>query len=188
MRLLEPSKGALSYFPLDLVFRQGGSVAQIITWSRDSGDGVDDLCAIISPNGECLVYQGLGPDISLQWSLTGRFSVGVPMSVRSHAKISSAEILATNNGFMSMDEAIANQQSQGELGTFGGKIIREINNATQSYKGNFGWENCFYPRGSMYIVNIPVTSTQFLQYVRNTDTGLVVSVQRLERSHLLCIW
>lgn len=165
-------QGSLTYFPLDLVFHKGGNVVQVLTWSRDSGDGVDDICAIISSNGEALVYQGLGPDILTQWSLIGRFSVGIPMSVRAHAKIQSAEVIASSDGFMSMDEAIVNQQSQ-ETSVFGGKIIRAANFASQNYAGLFGWECFYYPRGSWFIINVPIntTGTQFEQYVRNADTG-----------------
>ena len=165
-------QGNLTYFPLDLVFHKGGYVVEVITWSRDSGDGVDDLCGIISSNGEALVYQGLGPDITTQWSLVGRFNVGNPMSVRAHAKVDSAEILMTNDGIMSMDEAIANQQTQ-EPNTFGGKIIRAANMASQNYAGLFGWECFYYPRGSWFVVNVPISNTPYQaeQYVRNADTG-----------------
>lgn len=163
-------QGNLTYFPLDLVFHRGGSVQLIITWSRDNGDGVDDLCAIISTNGECVVYQGTDPGNALTWSLVGRFSIGTPLGVRSHGKLASAEILLTSDGFMSMDEAISNQRAQ-ELQTFGGKIVLAANAAASAYGSNFGWESTHYPRGQMYIVNIPLTDTQFEQYVRNTSTG-----------------
>jgi hypothetical protein len=163
-------QGTLTYFPLDLVFHRGGSVQLIITWSRDNGDGVDDLCAIISTNGECVVYQGTDPGNALTWSLVGRFSIGTPLGVRSHGKLASAEILLTSDGFMSMDEAISNQRAQ-ELQTFGGKIVLAANAAASAYGSNFGWEATHYPRGQMYIVNVPITSTQFEQYVRNTSTG-----------------
>ena len=163
-------QGNLTYFPLDLVFHRGGSVQLIITWSRDNGDGVDDLCAIISTNGECVVYQGTDPGNALTWSLVGRFSIGTPLGVRSHGKLASAEILLTSDGFMSMDEAISNQRAQ-ELQTFGGKIVLAANAAASAYGSNFGWESTHYPRGQMYIINVPLTSTQFEQYVRNTSTG-----------------
>jgi hypothetical protein len=163
-------QGNLFYFPLEFVFYRGGYVVMITTWSRDNGDGVDDLCAIISSNGECLVYQGTDPSNILTWSLVGRFSVGVPLSTRSHGKLASAEIVLTTDGFLTMDEAIVNQRSQ-ELTTFGGKIIRAANSAANLYQGNFGWECIYYPRGNMFLVNIPITSSQFEQYVQNTNTG-----------------
>jgi hypothetical protein len=163
-------QGNLSYFPLEFVFYRGGYVVMITTWSRDNGDGVDDMCAIISSNGECLVYQGTDPSNILTWSLVGRFSVGVPLSTRSHGKLASAEIVLTTDGFLTMDEAIVNQRSQ-ELTTFGGKIIRAANYAATQYKANFGWECIYYPRGNMFLVNVPITSSQFEQYVQNTNTG-----------------
>jgi hypothetical protein len=163
-------QGALFYFPLDYVFREGGAVSLITTWSRDNGDGVDDMTAIISSNGECLVYQGNDPSSALAWQMVGRFHIGVPLSIRAVTKVGSAAIVVTNDGAQSLDEAIANQQTQ-DSSSFGGKVIRAFNIATTIYRSNFGWDCTFYPRGSMFIANIPINATQFEQYVRNTDTG-----------------
>lgn len=163
-------QGTLSYFPLDYTFREGGYVRLIVTWSRDNGDGVDDLAAFISNNGECLVYQGTDPGSVITWSLVGRFKTGRPLSVRSHEKVASQAVIATMDGFSSMDELIVNQRSQ-ELQSFGGKIIRAANDAASAYQANFGWECTYYPRGQMFLVNVPLAAAQFEQYVKNTNTG-----------------
>lgn len=164
-------QGNLSWFPLDFVFHNGGYCVNVVTWSRDNGDGVDDMTAFISSNGEALVYQGNDPGSALTWSLVGRFNIGVPLSTRAHGKMASAEIILTTDGFLTMDEAIVNQRAQ-ELQTFGGKIIRAANWAAGQYGSNFGWECCYYPRGNMFIVNVPVNgTTQMEQYVQNTNTG-----------------
>lgn len=165
-------QGALTYFPLDLVFHKGGYVVLIVTWSRDNGDGVDDMTAVISSNGEVLVYQGNNPSGSTaaDWQLVGRFNTGKPLGVRSHGKIASQEIILSLDGFISMDEAIVNQRTE-ETTSFSGKIIRASNTAAANYKSNFGWEAIYYPRGQMFLVNVPVSSTQYEQYVRNSNTG-----------------
>jgi hypothetical protein len=165
-------QGNLIFFPLDRVFRNGGYVLMIVTWSRDNGDGVDDMTAIISNNGETLVYQGTDPGNALAWSMVGRFQIGRPLSVRSHGKLASSEILCSMDGFVSMDEAIVNQRVE-EVNYFGGKIIRAANKAASDYQGNFGWEAIYYPRGQMFIINVPISNSphQAEQYIRNTNTG-----------------
>lgn len=164
-------QGNLNWFPLDFVFHRGGYCVNVVTWSRDNGDGVDDMTAFISSNGECLVYQGNDPSDSLAWSLVGRFNIGIPLSTRSHAKLASAEVLLTTDGFLTLDEAIANQRAQ-ELQTFGGKIIRAANAAAAQYGSNFGWECLYYPRSTAFIVNVPIVAGgQTEQYVQNTNTG-----------------
>jgi len=165
-------QGNLSYFPLDNVFHKGGYVVQIITWSRDSGDGVDDLCAVLSNTGEILVYQGLGPDILNQWELVGRFSAGRPLSVRSHGKLASTEIVINTDGFNTMDELIVNQRTQ-ELQTFAGKIFRAAAQVTSNGPAYFGWEAINYPRSSMFLINVPLVAdaSQTQQYVVNTNTN-----------------
>lgn len=163
-------QGSLSYFPLDTVFNRGGHVGQIITWSRGGGDGFDDVVAIISSNGEALVWKGDDPGDATAWSLVGRYLIGTPLSVRAHCKIASAEVLLTTDGFVSLDEAMVNQRTQ-ESASFGGKIIRACNSAAQQYRANFGWECTYYPRGQMFLANIPIATGQFEQYVRNMSTG-----------------
>lgn len=163
-------QGNLTFFPMDVVFREGGYVAQILTWSRDSGDGVDDITAVISSNGEAIIYQGNDPGTALAWAMTGRFSIGRPLSVRSHGKMASAEIMVTMDGFVSMDEAIVNQRTHEDT-SFGGKITRAANLVVQAYKANFGWEVTYYPLGQMLLVNVPIAAAQFEQYVMNVNTG-----------------
>lgn len=164
-------QGQLNFFPLDLVFKNGGNVVNVITWSRDNGDGVDDIFAAISSTGEVLTYQGTDPGTALNWSMMGRFQIGRPLGVRGHGRLASTEIILTTDGFMSMDEAIVNQRTA-EGNTFAGKIIRAAQNSALQYQANFGWECFYYPRQGLFIVNVPVVSGgQTEQYIVNVNTG-----------------
>lgn len=163
-------QGNLAYFPMDLTMQRGGYTALVISWSRDNGDGVDDMTAIISSNGEAIVYQGTDPGFALNWSMVGRFNIGTPLSVRAHGKVASQEIILSLDGFSSIDDAIKTQETNAAEG-ISGKIMRATWDAVSNYQNNFGWECLYYPRGSQFIVNIPISATQFEQYVQNTGTG-----------------
>jgi hypothetical protein len=71
-------QGTLSYFPMEFLFQEGGYIKFIFSWSRDNGDGVDDIAAFLSSKGEMLVYQGTDPSNVLSWNMVGRFHVGIP--------------------------------------------------------------------------------------------------------------
>lgn len=150
--------------------QRGGYIVQVITWTRDSGDGVDDYCAFIFSTGETLIYQGDDPSDSLRWSMVGRYQIGAPLGTRSHIRYASTEILLTDDGFVGLDEAIQNARTE-IVNTFGGKIVRAAKEAAKKYRTFFGWQAIYYPAGNLFIANIPIASDQFQQYVKNTNTG-----------------
>jgi hypothetical protein len=163
-------QGVLSEFPFGNFVQKGGYLQQIISWTRDAGDGVDDYCAFVFSTGETLIYQGDDPSIVNQWSMIGRFQIGVPLGVRAHARFASTEIILTNDGFVGLDEAIQNARTQ-MVDTFGGRIVRAAQQAAQQYGSNFGWQALYYPRGNLFLANVPLSATEFEQYVKNTNTG-----------------
>jgi hypothetical protein len=61
----------LTRFGVGEVFKQGGALREIITWSVDSGSGMRDQTIFISSLGDVVVYQGFDPDDSRQLD-TGR--------------------------------------------------------------------------------------------------------------------
>lgn len=150
--------------------QRGGYIVQVITWTRDSGDGVDDYCAFIFSTGETLIYQGDDPSDSLRWSMVGRYQIGAPLGTRSHIRYASTEILLTDDGFVGLDEAIQNARTE-IVNTFGGKIVRAAKEAAKKYRNNFGWQAIYYPAGNLFLANIPTSATEFQQYVKNTNTG-----------------
>lgn len=151
--------------------QRGGTLVYGITWTRDSGDGVDDYCAFVFSTGEVLIYQGDDPSDSLRWSMVGRYQIGAPLGVRSHIRYASTEVLLTDDGFVGLDEAIQNARTE-IVNTFGGKIVRAAKEAAKKYRPNFGWQAIYYPAGNLFLANIPIASNQFEQYVKNTNTGM----------------
>lgn len=163
-------QGSLTKFDFSNFTQRGGHIVQIVTWTRDSGDGVDDYIAFIFSTGETLIYQGDDPAQILQWSMVGRYQIGKPLGVRAHVRFASAEVILTDDGFEGLDEAIQNARTEIEH-TFGGRIFRAAKRAAKLYSGNFGWQPIFYPQSSLFLVNVPISSTESEQYVKNTNTG-----------------
>lgn len=163
-------QGVFTAFDLEFVARKGGYVVQMITWTRDAGDGMDDLLVIVFSTGEMIVYQGDDPSNATRWAIVGRYQMGAPLSIRSHTKLASTEILVSRDGILAMDEAVNNERVQSD-NTFGGKIVNAVQRAAQAYNANFGWDVLFYPAGNLLLINVPVSSVAAEQYVRNTNTG-----------------
>lgn len=163
-------QGVLHPFDLSTFTSRGGIIKQLVSWTRDAGDGVDDMFVIIFSTGETIIYQGDDPANTNQWSMIGKYSLGAPLGVRAHCRFASTEIILTDDGFVGLDEAIQNARTQ-IVDTFGGRIVRAAKSAAKTDRANFGWEALYYPDGNWFIANVPISATQSVQYVKNTNSG-----------------
>ena len=166
--------GALTEFPLGIVSQSGGKIVECCTWTRDGGDGLDDLFVILMSTGEVLIYQGDDPGSN--FSLIGRFQIGSPLSVRGSVNVGSERVIATKDGYLNLSAALSAGRAT-DAGNISAKIIKAAKQAANDYADNFGWEMTLYPKESMLIVNVPVdpdtTAAQstYEQHVLNTTTG-----------------
>lgn len=163
-------QGALTYFDLSGQLQTGGALVMMVSWTLDSGDGVDDLAAFIFSTGEVLIYQGDDPGDAAAWSLVGRFQIGEPLGIRAHAKVGGTEIIITRDGYVDLAQALRDGRYS-EQSAYSNKIIRATKQATGLYFQQYGWQALLYPAGQMFIVNAPVTTGQSIQHVRDTSGG-----------------
>lgn len=78
---LQSKSGALKLLPLNALFRRGGFIVAIHTWTLDGGAGVEDQLVIFSSGGEAVIFGGTDPDSDFQ--VTGIFRFDSPMSKHS---------------------------------------------------------------------------------------------------------
>lgn len=164
-------QGKLTRFQLGTVAQQGGNLINMLTWTLDSGSGVDDLAVFVMSSGEALVYQGADPSNANNWSMIGRFNIGQPFAYRGHARLASDEILITRDGYLNISSAL----QAGRLNPdqhISAKIINAVKQKTDALSNKYGWQICFYPRGNWLIVNVPIeTNRVYEQHVYSTKTG-----------------
>lgn len=163
-------QGALTEFDLSTQLQTGGTLVMMVSWTLDSGDGVDDLAAFVFSSGEVLLYQGDDPGDATAWALVGRFQIGEPLGIRAHAKVGGTEIIITRDGYVDLAQALRDGRYS-EASTYSNKIIRAAKEATKLYYQQYGWQAILYPAGQQFIVNVPVTTGQSVQHVRETSTG-----------------
>lgn len=70
--------GELDVFPLSAIFKKGGTIRAMASWTRDGGMGMDDILAIFTSHGEVALYQGVDPDNDFQ--LVGVYKFDPPQS------------------------------------------------------------------------------------------------------------
>lgn len=163
-------QGEMRYFDLTGQTQSGGELLFMLTWTRDGGDGIDDLAVFVFSTGEILVYQGDDPQDILSWAMKGRFRVGEPLGRRSFAQVGGDNILLTKDGWLNLSAALSDGRYS-EASGYGVKIVKAAKEMAVAHDEEFGWEAVLYPRGALFVVNVPLGSGLFHQHVRNTNTG-----------------
>lgn len=98
--------GTLSEFDLGPVLNRGGRILFGASWSRDTGEGPDDLCIFVSAQGEVIVYQGSDPSSASTWALVGVYDISRPLNKFSWFKMGSDVCIMTEEGIVKVSEAL----------------------------------------------------------------------------------
>lgn len=161
-------QGVLTILPLGQVFRMGGFLMQMATWTIDNVDGINDYAAFITSEGEVAVYQGFDPSSIATWSLVGTFRIGRPIGRRCICKFASDVLVICTDGLAPLSKALLTDRTQPDV-LLTNKIINAINADAAAYGSNFGWQCIEHPLGNKLILNVPeVTDTTAHQWVMNT--------------------
>lgn len=166
--LIDTIGGSLTKFELGSVSQLGGDLISARSWSRDGGDGLDDLMVFFMSSGQTLVYKGTDPGDADAWSIVGKYSISPPISDRAVLEFGGDifYISETDAVFLSdvinLDKVVVSES----------KLSGAIRDSANSYSSNFGWELIYYPNKGWLIINVPKsTNSSYTQYVKNSIGG-----------------
>lgn len=163
--------GAANVLDLSSLFRLGGYLMAMATWTVDNAAGIQEYAVFLSSEGEIALYQGYDPSTSGSFSLVGMFRVGRPVGRRCFEKIGSDIAVISTDGLFPLSKALLTDRYQLQ-DALTNKIVSLVNTDVQAYGSNFGWQPCLYPLGNKLLLNVPqATNTTQYQYVMNTITG-----------------
>lgn len=161
-------QGALTLLPLGALFRLGGYLMQMATWTIDNVDGINDYAAFVTSEGEVALYQGFDPSSPSTWSLVGIFRVGRPIGRRCYIKYGADILLICADGLLPLSKALLTDRTQPD-DVLTDKIRNAINTDVQDLSANFGWQVILHPIGTKLIVNVPdIQDSTAHQWVMNT--------------------
>ncbi|MAS09922.1 hypothetical protein [Salinisphaera sp.] len=168
----------LTQFPLSYVGQFGGNLVTMETWTRDSGEGVDDLLVCVMSSGEIIVYSGGDP--GADFSIEGVYQIGSPIGRRCAVKWGGDLIIITQDGYVSLSAMLRRRTDK--QGVLSDKINLAVTGQIEGTGDQFGWQPILYPRGDMLLFNYPVSSGQFEQHVLNIKTGAWTKFRGLDGS------
>lgn len=164
--------GAATQFPVGSLFKKGGYVIAIGSWTVDSGAGSNDLFVIVSSNGEVAVYQGTDPASSATWALIGIYAQPQPLGNRPLVDYGGDLLYLSKVGLIPMSKVIQSTiVDRSETVSF--KIDGAFIDAANEYAANTtDWHMVVHNAQNMLVVNVPVSSDPLLsyQFVMNTIT------------------
>lgn len=169
---IDSIQGLAAVLPFGNFLKKGGSLQSAANWTLDAGEGVDDLLAVVSTEGQLAVYKGTDPASASSWALVGVYDVGRPLGRRCFAQFGGDLVILTENGAFPLSRLI----TSGNI-NFVSALSAKIQNTwatTVATVGitTVGWDVVVYPQFDAMIVNIPVAGpTPAAQFAMNTVTG-----------------
>lgn len=164
--------GALTKLDLGGLFKLGGSLLAMGSWTRDGGSGPDDLAVFVTTRGEVALYSGTDPSSVTTSQLVGVFTIPYPIGRRCLNKAGSDISILTSLGLVSGAQILAAAESSTTRIAITNKIAGAFRSAYLAAATSYGWQVFEYPNASLVVINVPVTerTTQY-QYVINIETG-----------------
>ena len=160
-------QGVAELFDLGEVFPRGGYLAEIASWSVDTGEGLNDKLVFVSSEGDIALFSGIDPD--QDFSLDGLFRIGAPINRRSAVKRGGDLVIATREGVVSM-AAVLQEQSEGGATTIT-DVIKPLLSALGNNLTNIEeWQLVMYNRIEMLLYNTSDSAGINAQYAMNTTT------------------
>lgn len=161
-------QGTLTQLPLGAIFKMGGYLMQMATWTIDNVSGINDYAAFITSEGEVAIYQGYDPSAVATWSLVGVFRIGRPIGRRCITKFGSDVLVICTDGLAPLSKSLLTDRTQPDV-LLTNKIINAINSDAAQYGTNFGWQCIEHPLGNKLILNVPeIADLTAHQWVMNT--------------------
>jgi hypothetical protein len=160
--------GAVTEFPLGGIFKRGGYLQAMGTWTIDAGYGVDDLAVFVTSNGEVAVYKGSDPSDPNDWFLVGIWNIGQTFARKCVFKFGGDILLLTQDGLVPLSAGLQSTRLDPRV-NITDKIFFAISQAADLYSTNYGWQMNYLAKYNMLIVNIPIT-TGSEQYVMHNIT------------------
>jgi len=159
------SGGSTSY-NVGSVFRQGGYLVALGTWTIDGGTGPDDHLVMVTNKGEIAVFVGADP---ASWSYKGTYFIGRPLGTMPLFKYGGDLLYLCESGLYPLSKALL-VASIDRTQSISQKINQTFSDSGTAFFSEYGWQIIAMPDIPLILVNVPGTGQHF-QYCMHPQTG-----------------
>ena len=150
--------GAAAEFPLGGVFQRGGTLLFGVTWSLDAGDGLDDVCAFVTTEGEIAVYQGTDPSSANTWSLVGVYQTGRPLGKNSWFRAGGDVAIGTDDAIIPISGLVRADRAAVQAGAITYPIEELWRETVDARRGIGAFNMQIWYAESLLVVGVPGTA------------------------------
>jgi len=150
--------GTVLEFDFGSQMRQGGTIQQLVSWTRDGGDGLDDFLIVIGSQGDIISYQGTDPANADTFAMVGIWDVGRVPSGRRIAMKSGGDVqVLCETGILPLSELFTGALKIGGPDSLGYNIQTILARKVSENLDEPQWELHYYPREEQFMIKEPVT-------------------------------
>lgn len=149
--------GAATSFDFGPLFRTGGRLVGLWTWTVDGGAGMDDFLVAISSSGDVVVFAGSDPASSTTFQQLGEWNTGgVPAGRRIATQFGGDILILTLLGILPLSKLVGGQLVTPD--TYETYKIRPLfNQVIVAQQADLGWEMLIHPQDNFLFLNTPGT-------------------------------
>lgn len=166
----EAVQGAATAFDLGPLCKKGGYLLAAGTWTRDGGDGPDDVILFVTSNGEVVIFVGIDPSDATTWQLVGVFQIPPPVGRRCIVKFGAEVLVLTAAGLLPLTQVLPQSGSSKVEAAITNKIEGPFADAYRVGKSLGNWQVIEYPKANWLVCNIPLTGTTSETWVFNLES------------------
>jgi hypothetical protein len=165
--------GAFIEFPLQGVCTRGGGVAGGIAWTLDGGNGPDDYWAMITTEGELVVFKGTDPSSTTAWGLVGKWDIPRPIGGRFLRPFGADVLVLTEGGIYPLSVVATSGVDAAILPTkaYTRQIEPTFLELVRERRDNDGWDLVNMPARGMWVLNVPWGPRDAQQIAFHAGTG-----------------
>lgn len=146
--------GTATKFPLGSVFRAGGTLVGLWTWTYDGGSGLDDSLVAVSTGGDVLVYQGTDPSGVGTFALRGMWGIGATLGGRRIAASLGGELLLlSRQGLAPLSRLVVGASGSLEYAT--AKVANLLSSLVATRENEITWAVVQNPEDNALMLVIP---------------------------------
>lgn len=161
--------GATTTYELGAIFKMGGNLVALGTWTIDGGSGPDDHLAICTSKGEVAIFAGSDPASASTWAFRGVYYIGRPLGQLPFFKYGGDLLYNSEAGLFPLSRALLTA-SIDRTQSVSQKVRQAFNDAASAYFSNDGWQVTAQPDSPFILLNVPATPNQY-QYIMHPQTG-----------------
>jgi hypothetical protein len=151
--------GVVKEFDFGPYMRQGGHVKQLVSWTRDGGDGIDDFLVVLGSQGDVIVYQGTDPDNADTFAMVGIWDLGsLPEGRRVAVKSGGDVKVLCEVGIIDLSVMFSGAVNLASKDSLGYPVQPVLSGVVNHTIGAEQWEVHYFSQEELFIVKEPITN------------------------------